>query len=45
MLIMNEAGGTVSGIDGAFDLFKPKFIAAASTDLQDELALIIDIAD
>jgi myo-inositol-1(or 4)-monophosphatase len=45
MLIMSEAGGTVLGIDGVFDLFKPKFIAAASSELQDELALVIDIAD
>lgn len=44
MLIMSEAGGTVKGMDGPFDMFKPKFIAAASEELRDELGETIDIA-
>ena len=44
ILIMSEAGGTVKGMGGPFDLFNPKFIAAASEELRNELGQTIDIA-
>jgi myo-inositol-1(or 4)-monophosphatase len=40
-LLIIEAGGTISGIDGAaFSVDRPKFIAAASAELH---AILLDL--
>lgn len=44
MLIMKEAGGHVRPIENEFDLFKPKFIAAATQELAAEIFDTIDRA-
>lgn len=37
MVILQEAGGTVLGLDGEFDLFDPKFVAASTPELGTEI--------
>jgi myo-inositol-1(or 4)-monophosphatase len=44
-LIVQEAGGTVTGLDGsAFDLDRPQFVAAATVDLQHSLRGVLEQA-
>jgi myo-inositol-1(or 4)-monophosphatase len=45
MLILTEAGGKVRGLDGEFDLLKPKFIASATNNLGDEIERTLNNAE
>lgn len=44
MLIMQEAGGQVRGIDGPFDLLEPRFVASSTRELGDQIEELLDNA-
>ena len=46
ILLVQEAGGTISGLGGEpFDLDRPQFAAAATVALHSELISTLDMAD